>query len=58
MKTFNIGPCAEIGIIKTQIKDAILEGDIANDYTEAVEEMLRIGLSLGLIVHCQPAPAE
>ncbi len=58
METFNIGPCAEIGIIKTQIKDAILEGDIANDYTEAVEEMLRIGLSLGLIVHCQPAPAE
>jgi putative nucleotidyltransferase with HDIG domain len=58
MDTFNIGPCAEIGIIKTQIKDAILEGDIANDYTEAVEEMLRIGLSLGLIVHCQPAPAE
>ena len=58
MDTFNIGPCAEIGIIKTQIKDAILEGDIANDYTEAVEEMLRIGVSLGLIVHCQPAPAE
>ncbi|MEY3592609.1 MAG: hypothetical protein RLZZ38_1585 [Bacteroidota bacterium] len=58
MDTFNIGPCAEIGIIKTQIKDAILEGDIANNYTEAVEEMLRIGLSLGLIVHCQPAPAE
>ena len=58
MDTFNIGPCSEIGIIKTQIKDAILEGDISNDYTEAVAEMLKIGASLGLIVHQPPAPAE
>jgi putative nucleotidyltransferase with HDIG domain len=58
MDTFNIGPCAEIGIIKTRIKDAILEGDIANNYAEAVVEMLRIGTTLGLIVHCQPAASE
>lgn len=58
MDTFNIGPCSEIGIIKTHIKDAILEGDISNDYTEAVAEMLKIGASLGLIVHQPPAPAE
>jgi putative nucleotidyltransferase with HDIG domain len=58
MDTFQIGPCSEIGIIKTHIKDAILEGDISNDYTEAVAEMLKIGASLGLIVHQPPAPAE
>lgn len=58
MDTFNIGPCTEIGTIKTQIKDAILEGDIANDYAEAVAEMLKIGKSLGLIVHRQPSPTE
>jgi poly(A) polymerase len=58
MDTFNIGPCSEIGIIKTHIKDAILEGDISNDYTEAVAEMLKIGASLGLNVHQPPAPAE
>lgn len=58
MDTFNIGPCSEIGIIKTHIKDAILEGDISNDYTEAVAEMLKIGASIGLIVHQPPAPAE
>ncbi|MFM6947235.1 MAG: CCA tRNA nucleotidyltransferase [Flavobacteriales bacterium] len=58
MDTFDIGPCSEIGTIKTQIKDAILEGDIANDYAEAVAEMLKIGKSLGLIVHRQPSPTE
>jgi hypothetical protein len=48
MKTFGIGPQAEIGIIKSQIKEAILEGIISNNYFEAVNEMLRIGNELGL----------
>jgi len=49
MKTFNIGPCREVGIIKTTIKDAILEGTIHNDFSEAFELMLRKGEELGLI---------
>jgi poly(A) polymerase len=48
MDTFEIGPCAAIGTIKTHIKDAILEGHIANDFQEAFAEMLRFGAELGL----------
>ena len=48
MKTFGLAPCAEIGTIKTQIKDAILEGDIANDYEQAYTLMLELGKQLGL----------
>ena len=51
MEYFGVPPCAEIGIIKTRIKDAILEGAIGNNRTEAWEMMLRIGTELGL----QPA---
>jgi putative nucleotidyltransferase with HDIG domain len=54
MKTFGIGPQAEIGIIKSQIKEAILEGIISNNYNEAVREMLRIGNDLGLSVKMIP----
>jgi putative nucleotidyltransferase with HDIG domain len=48
MKTFDIGPCSEIGIIKSHIKEAILDGKISNSYEEAVEEMLILGVKLGL----------
>lgn len=48
MKTFNIGPCREIGMIKNAIKDAILEGDISNDYDEAYQLMLEKAKELGL----------
>jgi len=48
MKTFNIGPCREVGLIKVAIKDAILEGTIHNDFGEAYDLMLRKGRELGL----------
>ncbi len=50
MKTFNIGQVAEIGTIKSKIKEAILEGEIANNFEEAVAEMLRLGKEMGLSV--------
>ncbi|MNX89848.1 Multifunctional CCA protein [compost metagenome] len=50
MSTFNIGPCGEIGIIKSRIKDAILEGEIPNDFETARLLMLKIGEELGLKV--------
>jgi hypothetical protein len=50
MQTFGVGPCAEIGIIKSQIKESILEGTILNDYEAAFSEMVRIGKELGLVV--------
>lgn len=48
MKTFQIGPCAEIGTIKTKIKDAILEGIIPNEFEAARNLMLEIAKSLNL----------
>ena len=48
METFDLKPCREIGIIKDAIKEAILEGEIANDYDEAYSYMLQKAGSLGL----------
>ncbi len=48
MKTFNISPSKEVGDIKLAIREAILDGDIANDYDEAFAFMLKKGEELGL----------
>jgi poly(A) polymerase len=48
MQTFGIKPGREVGIIKDAIKEAILDGEIANDYDEAYRFMLRKGEELGL----------
>ena len=48
MKTFNIGPCYEIGVIKGKIKEAILEGVIENSEEQAIKLMLECGKDLGL----------
>ncbi|RXP57605.1 HD domain-containing protein [Lutibacter sp. HS1-25] len=48
METFNLQPCREIGQIKDAIKEAILEGEIANDYDEAYAFMLKRAQKLGL----------
>lgn len=48
METFNLKPCKEIGTIKDAIKEAILEGEIANDYNEAYQFMLDKAARIGL----------
>ncbi|MCD4736032.1 MAG: CCA tRNA nucleotidyltransferase [Bacteroidales bacterium] len=48
MKTFAIGPGKEIGIIKNSIREAILDGIIANNYDEAYDFMIKEGEILGL----------
>ncbi|RIA09095.1 tRNA nucleotidyltransferase (CCA-adding enzyme) [Flavobacteriaceae bacterium MAR_2010_72] len=50
MKTFNLQPSKEIGIIKETIKEAILEGEIPNEFNAAFELMLKEGKRLGLKV--------
>ena len=48
MEAFNLKPCKAIGQIKEAIKEAILEGDINNNYDEAYNIMLKEGKKLGL----------
>ena len=48
MDAFNLKPCREIGTIKSQIKEAILEGSIKNEASEAFDLMQKIGKELGL----------
>jgi tRNA nucleotidyltransferase/poly(A) polymerase len=50
MKTFGIPPSRPIGDIKKAIKEAILDGDIKNDPTEAFDLMVKLGEGMGLTV--------
>jgi tRNA nucleotidyltransferase/poly(A) polymerase len=58
MSTFGLGPCNEVGVIKSRIKEAILEGEIPNESKEAIEYMLQLGKELGLSVVLAPSFAE
>jgi len=48
METFNISPSKTVGIIKNQIREAILDGEIGNNYDEAFQFMIEQGKELGL----------
>ena len=43
MEAFNISAGKEVGIIKNQIREAILEGEIKNDRQEAIKLMIKLG---------------
>jgi hypothetical protein len=48
MKVFNLLPGKDVGVIKTAIREAILDGIISNTYDEAYQLMLDEGIKLGL----------
>lgn len=50
MEVFNLKPCREIGMIKEAIKEAILEGEIPNEYQASYDFMIQKGISLGLVL--------
>lgn len=49
MEVFGIPPCREVGLIKDSIKDAILDGVIANNYEEAYAFMMKKAKVLGIL---------
>ena len=50
METFGLTPCRQVGVIKTAIREAILEGEIHNNFEEAYQLMLTEGAKLNLTV--------
>lgn len=48
METFGIDPSKVVGEIKNAIREAILDGEIQNNYEEAFDFMVKTGQKLGL----------
>ena len=48
MRTFGLTPCAEVGALKSSIKDAILDGIIPNEHDAAYEYMMKKAKEMGL----------
>ncbi len=49
MRAFDIPAGRTVGDIKNEIREAILEGDIANDYQQALQLMIKLGKQRGLV---------
>lgn len=48
METFKISPCREVGTIKSAIREAIIDGELENNYDAAFQFMLKLGKELNL----------
>jgi poly(A) polymerase len=48
MRIFRLPPCREIGVLKTALKDAILDGDVPNEHAPALAFILGKAAEIGL----------
>ena len=48
MRTFGLTPCREVGILKSSLKDAILDGIIPNEHGPALDFIMQKAQSLGI----------
>ena len=48
MQLFNLGPCAEVGRLKSAVKDAILDGIIPNEHDAAKSYIMKLASEMGL----------
>ncbi|MBK7937622.1 MAG: HD domain-containing protein [Lewinellaceae bacterium] len=51
MQTFDIQPSKDVGLIKTAIREAILDGEIPNQFEAAFQRMIEEGAKIGLSPH-------
>ncbi len=51
MAIFNLKPSREIGVLKEAVKEAIMEGEIPNEYQAAYDFVLKRGAKLGLKIN-------
>lgn len=49
MRVFGLNPCREVGILKSAIKDAILDGLVPNEHDAAYGFMMKKAAELGLV---------
>ncbi len=49
MQTFTLKPGKNVGILKDAIRNAILDGEVENDYTKAFDFMLKKANELGIV---------
>ena len=49
MQIFNLKPSKEVGFLKDAVREAILDGDIENDFKAALDFVIKKGKEIGLI---------
>jgi hypothetical protein len=49
MRIFGLGPCAEVGRLKSAVKDAILDGIIPNEHDAALKHIMQLATKMGLV---------